>query len=377
MSGKKGKDAKVEWKGLKSKPPKARHAVSMTEVESRPIEWLWAGRIPLGKLTIVDGDPGLGKSVITNADIAARVTLGKPMPDGDEGIGIPKPVVLVVAEDDLSDTVRPRLEAAGADLAYVFTIPIKRNTKGQIIPLVIPDDLIRLQETVEDVDATLVVIDPITAFLGEQVNSHNDASVRKALGPLKELAEDTGAAVVMIRHLNKSGDAKALYRGGGSIAFSGSARSGLMVEGIPDDAEGWCGLAQVKGNLSRRTKTLLYRIVSAQVSQPDFPFDVPVVEWGGESDLSADQLFQKKDARKHAPEREEAKQFLMALLRKNPTPAGEVKKQAAQAGHSWVTVKRASTELGVIKEPVREEGGKRAIKAWLWSLPEGVKWSGG
>lgn len=374
MSRKKDTE-RVEWKGLKKAPPTPRHAVSLSEVESKPIEWLWGGRIPLGKLTIVDGDPGLGKSVITNADVTSRVTTGKPMPDGDEGIGLPRSVVLVVAEDDLSDTVRPRLEAAGADLDYVFTMPVKRNSKGQLIPLVIPDDLIRLQETVDDVDAALVVIDPITAFLGERVNSHNDASVRKALGPLKELAEETGAAVVMIRHLNKSGEGKALYRGGGSIAFSGSARSGLMVEAIPDDPEGWCGLAQVKGNLSRRVKTLMYRVVSAQEAQPDFPYDVPVVEWGGETDLSADDLFQKKDARRAAPALNEAKQFLVEVLRNHPTPVAEVKDHAVEAGHSWVTVKRASTDLGVIKEPVRGKSGKKAIKAWIWSLPEGLKWA--
>lgn len=367
----------VVWSSLPKPPPKPRHAVSIQDFESRPIKWLWEGRIPLGKLTIVDGDPGLGKSVITNADIAARVTRGKPMPDGSEGIGVPRAVVLVVAEDDIGDTVRPRLEAAEADMAFVFMIPVRRNSKGQIVPLIIPDDVETLRKAIAEVDAALVVIDPITAFLGEQVNSHNDASVRKALGPLKELAEETGAAMVMIRHLNKSGDGKALYRGGGSIAFSGSARSGLMVEAVPDDPDGWCGLAQVKGNLSRRVKTLLYRVVSVRDQQPDFPFDVPVVEWGGESDLSADELFQKRDARKRAPEREQAKAFLVEVLRDGPKRAREVQSEASEAGHSWVTVKRASVELGVEKTRVRAKEGKKAIKAWEWSLPDGLKWASG
>lgn len=375
-AARKRKPRTVEWEGLDKPPPTPRHAVPITDFTSRPIDWLWDGRIPLGKLTIVDGDPGLGKSVITNAEITARVTTGKPMPDGSEGIGLPRAVVLVVAEDDIGDTVRPRLEAAGADLAFVFMIPVKRNSKGQITPLVIPDDLERLRDTVEDVRAALVIIDPITAYLPERTNTHNDSSVRKALGPLKEMAEESGAAVVMIRHLNKSGDARALYRGGGSIAFSGSARSGLMVERIPSDPDGWCGLAQVKGNLSANVKTLMYRLVSAQTVQPDFPYDVPVVEWGGESDLSADQLFQKKDARKHAPEREEAKQFLLQVLRDGPTEVGLVKQNAVAAGHSFITVKRAARDIGVVKTAVRSKQTK-AIKAWKWSLPEGLKWTGG
>lgn len=371
-------EASAETKAMPTaskRSAKPSHAVPITSFESKPIQWLWEGRIPLGKLTIVDGDPGLGKSVITNADIAARVSRGDQMPDETPGLTQARSVILVVAEDDLGDTVRPRLEAAGADLDHVFTEAVQRNSKGHVIPLVIPDDLVRLRETVEEVGAALLIIDPITAYLGEQTNTHNDASVRRALGPLKELAEATGAAVVMVRHLNKSGDGKALYRGGGSIAFSGSARSGLMVDSIPGDPDGWCGLAQVKGNLARKAKTLRYRIVSVQIADPSFPYDVPVVEWGGETDLTADQLFEKKDARKRAPEREQAKAFLVELLKNGPCLVAEVELQAQAAGLAWSTVRRAATELSLAKEPVRSKGGKKAIKAWKWSLPPGLKWS--
>jgi hypothetical protein len=364
----------VTWSGLDREAPKGTTAaVSITDFESRPVDWLWDGRIPLGKLTIVDGDPGLGKSVITNADIAARVTNGDSMPDGSDGLPTQRAVVLVVAEDDIADTVRPRLEAAGADLPFVFLLPVKRNSKGNVIPLNIPDDLIRLKEAIEDSEAALVIIDPITAFLGEQVNTHNDASVRKALGPLKELAEETGAAVVMIRHLNKSGDAKALYRGGGSIAFSGSARSGLMVERVPNDPEGWCALAQVKTNLSRSVKSILYKVVSVHEFNEDFPYDVPVVQWGEATELTADELFVKKDARKNAPLRDEAKQFLFEVLADGPTPVVEVQEQAKGAGIAWSTVKTASVELGVVKNRERAKDGKKVIKGWTWALPRGLK----
>lgn len=356
---------------------KPRRAVPITEFESKEIRWLWPGRIPLGKLTIVDGDPGLGKSVITNADLAARVSVGGSMPDGSTGLGKPSSVVLVIAEDDIADTVRPRLEAAGADIAMVCVEAVERDGKGHVVPLVIPDDLDRLAATVKEAKASLVIIDPITAYLGEQVNTHNDASVRRALGPLKELAEATGAAVVMVRHLNKSGEGKALYRGGGSIAFSGAARSGLMVDAIPDDSEGWCALAQVKVNLARKAPTLRYRVVSALDASPEFPYDVPVIEWGGEVDLTADQLFAKKDARKVAPERAQAKEFLVEVLADGPLRVMEVQALASGAGHAFSTVKKAATELGIDKTPIRRKEGKKSIKGWEWSLPPGLKWTSG
>ena len=133
----------VTWPGLKDRPGlgKLKHAVRLTSYESKQVRWVWEGRIPLGKITIIDGDPNMGKSVIANADIAARVTTGDEMPDGDAGLGEPRSVVLVVAEDDIGDTVRPRLEAAGADLDLMFTMPVQRNDDGQVIPLTIPDDL--------------------------------------------------------------------------------------------------------------------------------------------------------------------------------------------------------------------------------------------
>lgn len=362
-------DNVVEWPGLHNKPDrrKLRHAVSLTSYESRQVRWVWEGRIPLGKITIIDGDPNMGKSVIANADLAARVTTGAEMPDGGAGMGEPRSVVLVVAEDDIGDTVRPRLEAAGADLDYMFTMPVQRNDDGQVIPLTIPDDLEKLREVIEEVGAALVVIDPITAFLSESINSHNDASVRRALSPLKELAEETGTAVLLVRHLNKSGDAKAIYRGGGSIAFSGAARSALVVERVPSDPE-WSALAQVKGNLSRKSLTIKYRVISAG---PDDK--IALIEWGETCELSADDLLRKPDARKNAPARNEATAFLMDVLSESPMAAGQVQKHAVEAGLSWTTVKRASTELGVVKKPKRKTTGKKEISGWMWSLPKGLK----
>jgi hypothetical protein len=368
----KAPDNVVTWPGLREKPKrgKLRHAVPMTSFESREVRWIWHGRIPVGKLTILDGDPNMGKSVVANADIAARVTTGTQMPDGSDGLGEPRSVVLVVAEDDIGDTVRPRLEAAGADLDYVFTMPVQRNDDGQVIPLTLPDDLERLREVVEEVDAALVVIDPITAYLSEKISSHNDASVRKALSPLKELAEETGAAFLLVRHLNKSGEAKAIYRGGGSIAFAGAARSALVVERVPGDTE-WSALAQVKGNLSLKAKTIKYRIVRA-----DHEFNVPCVEWGEVCDLSADDLLKKPDARKNSPERDRACEFLVEVLREGPQTAATVLGWADDAGINSKTLKRAAEQVG-IRRTTRRNKTTKAVEAWLWSLPKGLKsWNG-
>lgn len=361
-------DNVVEWRDLRKqqRPRRLQHAISMTSYESREVRWVWEGRIPLGKITIIDGDPNKGKSVIANADLAARVTNGDEMPDGSDGLGEPRAVVLVVAEDDIGDTVRPRLEAAGADIENVYTMTVARDEDGQIVPMAIPDDLERLRLAVEEVDAALVVIDPITAYLSETINSHNDASVRRALAPLKELAEETGAAVLLVRHLNKSGDAKAIYRGGGSIAFSGIARSALVVDEMPGDPE-WCALAQVKGNLTRKAKTIKYRIVSAGPGGR-----VALVEWGEVIDLTADDLLRKPDARKRSPERDAAKAFLMETLRRGPMRVEDVRTAANKGDHTWITVKRASDDLGVVKEAERKPGSKQ-IKAWVWSLPRGLK----
>jgi hypothetical protein len=167
----------------------------LSEIEPERIEWLWPQRIPKGKITVLDGDPDNGKSVLTT-DLAARVTAGLVLPDGTktEAAG----AVIVSAEDGASDTIRPRFDAAGRD-------PSRALLLGNDEPFAIPGDIPRLERAVRQVGAVLVVVDPIMAFLSGDVNSNRDQDVRRALTPLKRMAERTGAAVVLVRHLNRRG----------------------------------------------------------------------------------------------------------------------------------------------------------------------------
>lgn len=326
----------------------------LADVQATSVRWLWPGRLPYGKVAIIEGDPEGGKSLIT-LDLAARVSSGAPTPTG-EHID-PGGVVLVCAEDDIEDTIVPRLNAADADLTRIATVKLARDKDGHLKPLTLPDDLGRLRRTIQEVHATLLVIDPITAYLSDSINTNNDASVRRAMTPLAEFAQSLGCAVLLVRHLNKQGDAKAKYRGGGSIAFTGAARSVLVVDRHPSHDE--MVLARVKGNLAQAVPSVTYRVRSSA------QHEAPVIEWGEEIELSADELL-STDARKSAPQREEARDFLMEVLQEGPLPVAEVRRLAALAGVAKKTLDRAAKEHGIHKARTRDDAGKTT--GWTWSL---------
>jgi hypothetical protein len=201
--------------------------ISLADVQSRPIEWLWPGRIARGKVTLLAGDPGLGKSFLT-LDLAARVSRGSPWPDAPDASAPLGGVVLLSAEDDVEDTIRPRLDAAGADVHRIKLLQAVRhnyreNQKEAIFSLV--TDLPALEAAILAVPGCqLVVIDPITAYLGE-TDSHKNAEIRGLIAPLAALAAKYGVAIVCVTHLNKSGSGPAIYRSIGSIAFVAAARA--------------------------------------------------------------------------------------------------------------------------------------------------------
>lgn len=339
----------------------------LSDVVPTRVRWLWPGRIPLGKLTIIDGDPERGKSLIT-LDLAARVSSGGEMPDACPGLDEPAGVILTCAEDDIEDTIAPRLLAHGADLDRVATIPLRRDEdSGEVVPLTFPEDLGRIRTAVRElkeqrgVDVRLIVIDPITAYLSESINSHSDASVRRATTPLTEAAQGMGAAVVMVRHLNKQGELKAAYRGGGSIAFTAAARSAIIVDEHPD-VPGQLVMARVKNNLAAPVPSLAYMVVG------DEDFDVPRIEWVGPVTLDADALLRGHDGRRDAPAREEAEHFLREVLADGPVPSKDVKADAKAAGLSWSTVKRAKQRLKIRPGRITDKDGKTI--RWDWQLPD-------
>jgi hypothetical protein len=330
----------------------------LSEVVPERVRWLWEGRIALGKLNLVDGDPGTGKSAATT-DLAARVSVGKPRPEGSrcEGGG----VVILSAEDGLADTIRPRFDAAGGDPSRAVAVSTVPDAEGNERQIAIPDDLHVIETAIERVGALLVVIDPLMAFLSGEVNSHRDQDVRRTLAPLARLAERTRAAIVVVRHLNKGTGGNALYRGGGSIGIVGAARSGLLIAKHPED-DGRRVLASIKSNLAPPAPSLVFGLSSTESGAVR-------VDWKGESNLDAAALLSAPTDHEERSALSEAQEFLREVLSGGPQAASDVKREADSAGIAKRTLDRARQSLDVVSE--REgEPGKRGGGKWYWRLPE-------
>ncbi len=259
--------------------------ILLSDVKPIPVDWFWKGRLALRKLHLLDGDPGLGKTTLL-LDIAARLTKKQRMPE-DDSPPLEGGVVLISLEDGLEDTLQPRLARAGADLTKIVSIgfiPTTDPGKNQEYPrpFNLANDLDLLEQAIKRVNAKLVIIDPIMAVIGSK-DTYKDNEVRAALAPLQGLAEKMGVAVVMIRHFTKNGGEHAIYRGGGSIAFMGLSRIGLMVTKDPDD-ENKCILANIKNNLAPLASSLSYIITT---SSDDLR---PYIEWQGKSAYTVQEL---------------------------------------------------------------------------------------
>jgi len=331
--------------------------VLLSGVEPEELEWLWPSWLALGKLALVDGDPGLGKSAMT-LDLAARLSAGLVFPDGAECE--PAGVVLLSAEDGLGDTIRPRLDVAGANASRIVALATVPDENGQDRLISIPEDIPLIEKAIERVDAALVVVDPLMAFLSGNTNSHRDQDVRRALAPLAGLAERSGACVLVVRHLNKAPGNNPLYRGGGSIGIIGAARMAFMVGKDPQD-ENRRVLAPTKNNLSKPPKSLMFTLEEAENGAVR-------INWLGESEVSAKELLATPHDQEHADARSEAVEFLNAVLSDGPVSASQVKEEAQDAGISERTLARAKKVVGVISYREGESGG-RGKGRWLWKLP--------
>jgi hypothetical protein len=329
-------------------------AIPLTDIRPEPLTWLWPRYIPRGKLTLLDGDPQLGKSLLT-LDLAARLSTGRPLPDGSGG-GLVGRTLLLAAEDKAADTVYPRLAAAGADLAQVRLFV---HADGR--PPRLPRNVPALERTIGEWDVALVVIDPLIAFLSPSVWVGSDQLVRGALGRLAGVAERTGAGMIMIRHLNKTVSQKALYRGGGSIGIIGSARAALLATGDPAPG-GPRVLAATKANLGPLPPALGYRVIGTDAG-------AGVVEWMGPVGLTADEAL--RPARVEEPESVAlglipATEWLMEFLRGGPRSALDVYQAAAAEGISERTLIRAKEPAAVQSKLMTDkETGRRR---WMWRL---------
>ena len=184
------------------------------------IEWLWNNRIPKGMLSILEGDPGCGKTSIT-IDLAARLTTGQALPFS-EALD-PMGVLFINAEDGLNNVLIPRLEAAGANTALI------ECWNQQSLPPSVPQYCEWIKSKVIELNIGLIIIDPLVDFLGSGINNNSDQDVRKALTPLVSIARDTGTTILAVRHLNKTSGMSALQRGSGSIAFTALAALAHLI----------------------------------------------------------------------------------------------------------------------------------------------------
>jgi len=333
--------------------------VTLADVETETITWIWAHHLAAGKVHLLDGDPGMGKSLIT-LDWVARMTTGTPFP-GQTEPREPAEVIIMTAEDGIEDTVKPRCEAAGADTSRVHAF--EGIATGQLTPLgqpvyekpKLPTDTSVLETLIRERSAKLLIIDILASYVERGLRVNDGQDIRAVLDPLKEVAERTACAIVPLRHLNKAQGLSAMYRGAGSVGLTGAARTVMLVAENPDDAsiedpnQRRKVLAIVKANLSLKAESLDYLIVEKD--------GYPTVRWGNTNSHSADDLMGLG-----AVSKDDAVTFLRDLLRDGGKWAKEVMEAGEEAGYSRHQLGRARKKAGVETRKSEYQGG------YVWRL---------
>ncbi len=328
--------------------------VCMADVESRPVTWLWPGRIALGKVTLLVGDPGLGKSTLA-LDLAARVTRALAMPACSQASTAGQ-VLIVTAEDALEDTIRPRLEAAGADLKRVHAVRAVRVREGERC-FCLTEDLRDLERKAGELDELrLLLFDPVSAFMGA-TDAHKNADVRRVLAPLAALAERHRCAVLAISHLTKT-QGPAQDRAQGSVAFVAAARATWYVTKDRQDPERRL-LVQGKNNLGD-AQALAFRI---QTSFGPANTTVPRIEWEPEPvSITADEALAPEDSGEERSELERVSEWLVAELESGPVQSKELFRAAKESDISAKALYRARKRLGA---RIRKDSTRGP---WIWEL---------
>jgi AAA domain len=340
--------------------------IPLHKVKRRAVPWLWPSWVPANGVTLLPGDPKLAKSTLA-LDWAARLSRGE-IGDPDRA---PTSIV-VTGEDPVAEVVEPRVAAAGGELCHVHVLDVTDPEAVFTLPEHIPD----LEQRIYEIGAQLTIIDPLNRFLAETVDGHKDQSIRRAMGPLHEVAERQRCAIVVVAHLNKAMSANPLYRVGGSIGLTGAARSVLLFAKDPEDLEGERGryriLAQAGSNYGQQQPSRRYVIEPTLLPADD---DVPVVETirlvdEGEVEIAASDLLATPSSEERGA-LDEACHFLRGELTNGPEPAEEVRKRARNARIADRTLDRAREKLGV---HASRTGGIGSAGHWEWSLrtPKGV-----
>lgn len=324
-------------------------SLTLADVEPRAVPWLWPDFIPLGRATLVSGDPGCGKSWFC-LDLASRLSRGLPWPDGTPGSG-PARTYYMMVEDDLHDTVRPRISSLGGDPAMITCY----NPEHPLhVDLASPEGLARLEsEIVRLVDVRLVVVDPIIDFSG-RANPNKAEDVRALLTPLIQLAAKHNFALVMIGHLNKAQALSAIYRAGGSTGgWLGKCRAAFMVFRDADDKP-LRHVIPVKANLAHQDPAQLeFRITNGRLEIELSTEDVDV----------DDQLNPQRGPKPR--ERDDAQAWLRDIfVGRDEIPATEVEAAALRQGISESTLKRAKKQAGYRSVKHTESGGRTV---WAWT----------
>ena len=312
--------------------------IRMSDIQPEEVQWLWYPYIPLGKLTVIQGDPGEGKTTFVLAVIAA-LTKGEALPEREPLD--PVNILYQTAEDGLADTIRPRLDALGADCSRVLVIDESKRE------LSLSDE--RIRQAMEETGAKLLVLDPLQAYLGAEVDMHRANEVRPILKRLGSVAEQMGCAVILIRHLNKMQGQKSGHRGMGSVDFQAAARSVLLVGRTKEDPQLRIVVPD-KSSLAPEGESIAFAL------DPEQRF-----QWKGYCAYNAEELL-GGSTKQVQTKTMQAEETLRNLLDK-PAPAEEILRRITAAGISERTLMTAKKNLGVLSE---KRGGQ-----WFWRLPSG------
>ena len=320
--------------------------IHMEDVVSKEVEWLWYPYIPYGKITIVEGDPGEGKTTLV-LKLAAALSMGLPLPCDDYKEYEPIHIIYQTAEDGIEDTIKPRLEKAGADCSMIRVID---ETDKE---LSMTDD--RLEQAIIETGARLIILDPIQAYIGATVDMHRANEIRPVLKHLGIIAEKHNCAIILIGHMNKASGSKSTYRGLGSIDIQATARSVLLVARLRDKPNIRI-MAHDKSSLAPAGDAIGFEMTEDNGMVCIGPYDITIDEL-----LSGNEGRGKKKL-------DIAENFIKEYFGINKViPSNEIMMEAAKRSIKRNTLLSAKKKLGITSDKEKAEDG---TIYWTWIMPE-------